>query len=142
LVHELELATDVRASVGPFHDPGLFEISASAREGQTCEAILSQIDLELERIRKEPVTNEEIERALSRQELGLISGLDTVDGKASTIGFYETVLGEPNAAFARMSALRRVTHSDVLRVARRYLCPEGRTCIFVRCDTLAAEATR
>src|SRR5439155_20912070 len=30
LVRELELAIDVSGSVGPFHDPGLFEIYASA----------------------------------------------------------------------------------------------------------------
>lgn len=138
LVHELEIATDVRASVGPFHDPGLFEIGASARGQQTGEALLAQIDTELNRIREEPVTDEEIARALARLELGLISGLDTVDGKASTIGFYETLLGEPAAAFTRLSAMRRVNHSDILRAARRYLNPGARTCIFVRCELPSA----
>jgi zinc protease len=132
LVHELEIATDVRASVGPFHDPGLFEISASARETQTCEAMLSQIDAAIDRIRDEPVTDEELERALARLELGLISGLDTMEGKASTVGFYESLLSEPAAAFSRLSAMRRVTQSDILRAVRRYLEPNQRTCIFVR----------
>lgn len=138
LVHDLEIATDVRASVGPFHDPGLFEIGASARDGQTGEALLAQIDAELKRVCEEPVSDEEVERALARLELGLISGLDTVDGKASTIGFYETLLYEPAAAFARLTAMRHVTHSDILRAARRYLDPSTRTCIFVRCESLSA----
>ena len=135
LVHELEIATDVRASVGPFHDPGLFEIGVSARGRQTGEELLAQVDAELQRVCEQPITDEEIERALARLELGLISGLDTVDGKASTIGFYETLLGDPAAAFTRLNAMRRVTHSDVLRAARRYLSPQTRTCVFVRCES-------
>ena len=139
LVHDLEIATDVRASVGPFHDPGLFEIGASARDKRTGEALLEQIDAELQRACTEPVEDEELERALARLELGLISGLDTVDGKASTIGFYETILYEPSAAFARLNAMRRVNQSDIMRAARRYLRPETRTCVFVRCESPAAE---
>jgi len=139
LVHELEIATDVRASVGPFHDPGLFEIGASARGSHKGEELLAQIDGELTRVVKEPVTDEEIERALARLELGLVSGLDTVDGKASTIGFYETLLGEPAGAFTRLIAMRRVTQSDILRVARRYLNPDSRTRVIVRSE-LTAEA--
>ncbi len=137
LVHDLEMAMDVRASVGPFHDPGLFEIAASARDQHRAEALLEQIDAELKRVCEQPVTDEEIERALARLELGLISGLDTVDGKASTIGFYETLLNDPAAAFARLNAMRHVTHSDVLRAARRYLNPGSRTCVFVRSESSA-----
>jgi len=132
LVHELEVASDVRASVGPFFDPGLLEITASARDGHDCETLLAHIDAELARLHSEPVTDEELDRALARAELGLLSGLDTTEGKASTIGFYETILGEPGAAFSRLNAMRRVRQSDILRVARRYLNHADRSCVFVR----------
>ena len=138
LVHELEIASDVRASVGPFFDPGLIEITACARDNQTCETLLAQIDAELLRLQSEPVTDEELERALARSELGLVSGMDTMEGKASTIGFYETILGEPAAAFARLNAMRHVKQSDILRVARRYLHDRHRTCVFVRRESSAA----
>src|SRR5690242_18666686 len=48
LVRRREIAADVRASVGPFRDPGLFEIFASAREGHNAEELLEAIDQELE----------------------------------------------------------------------------------------------
>ena len=35
-------------------------------------------------------------------ELALLASLATVDGKASTIGFYEAVLARPAAAFERL----------------------------------------
>ncbi|HKY40243.1 MAG TPA: pitrilysin family protein [Polyangiaceae bacterium] len=132
LVRELELASEVRAFVGPFHDPGLFELYAAAREGHTAEELLTVIDQELTKVVAEPVAQHEMDRAAARFELGLLGGLETADGKASTIGFYEAVLGRPAAAFERLEATRRLTQSDLLRAARRYLDPRQRSVIFVR----------
>jgi zinc protease len=132
LVRELELASEVRAFVGPFHDPGLFEVYAAAREGHTAEELLAVLDEELKKVMEIPVTEEEMARASARFELGLLGGLETADGKASTIGFYEAVLGRPAAAFERLEATRRLTQSDLLRAARRYLAPSQRSVILVR----------
>jgi zinc protease len=41
------------------------------------------------------------------------------------------VLGTPSALFEKLEAYRRVTKSDVLRVARRYLVNSARTVIEV-----------
>lgn len=132
MVRELEIASEVRASVGPFHDPGLFELYIAAREGHTAEELLAVLDAELKKAMEEPVSAEEMARALARFELGLLGGLETADGKASTIGFYEAVLGRPAAAFEKLEATRRLTQSDLLRAARRYLNPTQRSVILVR----------
>jgi zinc protease len=137
LVRRREIAADVRGSVGPFRDPGLFEIYASARDGHTAEELLEAIDQELTLAREQPVTTEELERARARTELGLIAGLETAEGKASTIGFYETVLGRPSAAFERLDAVRRLGPSDLLRAARRYFSDAARSIVLVRADLAA-----
>jgi zinc protease len=134
LVRQKELAADVRASVGPFRDPGLFEVYASAREGHRAEELLAELDAELAIAREKPVTTEELERARARTELGLLAGLETAEGKASTIGFYETVLGRPAAAFERLDALRRLGPSDLLRAARRYFTDSARSVVLVRAE--------
>jgi zinc protease len=132
LVRELEIASEVRAFLGPFKDPGLLELFVSAREGRSAEEILEVIDRELDRVQNEPIEVEEITRAAARFELGLLAGLDAVDGKASTIGFYETVLGQPAAAFERLERIRRVGPSELRRVARKYLARDSRSLVFVR----------
>jgi zinc protease len=139
LVRELEIASDVRAFVGPFRDPGLVEITASAREGHTAEELLAALDAELAKVQSEAVTLEEIERARARTELGLLASLETVEGKASTLGFYETVLGRPAAAFERLDALRRIGPSDLLRAARRFFDDQARSIVIVRKGLLGAE---
>ena len=140
LVRELELASEVRGFVGPFHDPGLFEVYAAAREGHSAEELLAVLDEELKKVTEAPVSAEEMARASARFELGLLGGLETADGKASTIGFYEAVLGRPAAAFERLEATRRLTQSDLLRAARRYLDPRQRSLILVRPEAAKAGA--
>ncbi len=135
LTHRLitsgELATDVRSFLGPLQDPSLFEIAVTAREGTPSAAILEIVTEELERLQTELVSQAELERTLARFELGLVSGLESVEGKASTIGLYHIILGEPGAAFNRLAAMRRVTPSDLRRVARRYLGAHQRTLVEV-----------
>jgi zinc protease len=140
LVRELEIATEVRIFVGPFRDPGLIEIYASARGEHTAEELLAAIDAELDRVQEEPISAAEIERSRARAELSLLAGLETADGKASTIGFYEIVLGRPAAAFERLEAFSKITASDLRRVARRYLVRQRRSVVLVRAQSDAGEA--
>jgi zinc protease len=141
LIRDLEIASEVRVFVGPFKDPGLIEVFLSAREGHRAEELVAVLDQELERIKEEPIEIEEIERARARFELGLLAGLDNMDGKASTIGFHETLLGRPAAAFDRLDAIRLADASELRRVARRYFERSARSLVFVRPQPAEAEAT-
>jgi zinc protease len=93
--------------------------------------MLVAVDEEIERVRAESIPEDELERARARLELSLVAGLETVEGKASTIGFYDTVIGRPAAAFERLEATAALTSSDLLRVARRYLSKVARTVVLV-----------
>ncbi len=132
LIRELELASEVRVFITPFADPGLFEVYASGREGVTAERLIEVLSSELEILRRDGVTQAELDRAQSRFELGLLHGLETADGKANTIGFYDCLLQQPGAAFERMQECSKVTPADVQRVARTYFNPEQSTSVIVR----------
>ncbi len=132
LVRETELASEVRVFVTPFADPGLIEVYASAREGVTAERLLEVIAHELQLLRDAPVEQDELDRAQARFELGLLHGLETADGKANTIGFYDCLLQEPGGAFDRLQASSRVTPADLQRAADDYLQPGGCTTVIVR----------
>ena len=53
--------------------------------------------------------------------------------------FYETVLGRPSTAFERLTATERLTQSDLLRAARRYLSRDQRSVILVRAELAASK---
>ncbi len=132
MVQEAEVAVDCRGWVSTFRDPGLYDIAATARPGVKAEALLAILDRELGKIAETPVDRAELERAKSRMELSALHGMESCDGRAEQIGFYEVVTGDPLGALHRLAALRRVTVADLLRVARRYLVKEARSVVLVR----------
>ncbi|HZF53020.1 MAG TPA: pitrilysin family protein [Polyangiaceae bacterium] len=131
LVQEQEIATEVRGSVGAFHDPSLYDIYLVARGEHTTEELISALDAILDEVRREAPGEGELDKAKARVELATLQGLETVAGKAGQIGFYEVVVGSPAALFEKLDEYRRVKRDDLLRVARRYLVPTGRTMIEV-----------
>jgi zinc protease len=139
LVQKREIASEMRGYVGSFRDPGLYDIYLSAREGHTGAELLEALDEILDRVIAEPVSEAELDKAKGRLEFGLLQGLETASGKAEQIGFYQTVLGDPGAIFDRIAVYRRVSVSDLLRVARRYLARTARTVIEVFPDGSAEE---
>ncbi|MBM4376250.1 MAG: insulinase family protein, partial [Deltaproteobacteria bacterium] len=129
LVHGAELASELGGQVGHFRDPALFEVSATLREGVEVERFLAELEALFEEVRREPPTEAELERVKARNELSTFQGMQSSSGKAEQIGFSELVLGDPAALWTRLDAFARVTRSDLLRAARRYLAPELRTVV-------------
>ncbi|MCS6900655.1 MAG: pitrilysin family protein [Myxococcales bacterium] len=140
MVQEAEAAVDCRGWVSTFRDPGLYDITATARPGIRAEALLAILDRELGKVVEAPVDRTELERAKARMELSALHGMESCDGRAEQIGFYEVVTGDPVGALARLTPLRRVTVTDLLRVARRYLVKEARSVILVRAALARREA--
>jgi zinc protease len=132
LVVDREIAIEARGWVSTFRDPGLFECWVTARGAHTADDIQALIDAAFAKVRAEVVSEEELARAQARLELGSLQQLETIGGKAEQIGFFETVLGDPAHAFRRVEAYRRVTASDLRRVARRYLVDSARTIVRVQ----------
>jgi len=129
LVTQNELCTELRGWVSTFRDPGLYEMYFTARPGTTNDAVLARVDESLRNVKEELIADDELVRAKARLELGLVQSLETMSGKAEQIGFYDTVLGDPAAAFRRLEAYRRVTAGEIRTAARRYLTLDARTMI-------------
>ena len=106
-----------------------FGRAAGQNPERTAAELIQVIDEEIARLSVEPPAKDELERTIARTELALYAGLETAEGKASSIGFYAAVLDRPAAAFEKLEQLRSVTRSDLLRVARRYLVPSSRTVV-------------
>jgi zinc protease len=129
LVTVKEIASSARGWVATFADPGLYEVFVELREGHHAAEAERLIQSAMARLRREPVTQEELERAKNRMELQFVQDLASSSGRAEQIGFFETTLGDFRGLFARLDAIRAVTPEDVRRVARRYLRRRNRTVI-------------
>ncbi|HEX8290025.1 MAG TPA: pitrilysin family protein [Pyrinomonadaceae bacterium] len=121
LIYEKQLSQDISAGNGAREIAGQFSISSTARPGKALEEIEKGINAEIERIKNEPPTADEISRALNRMEAQAIFGLQTVQGKADALNRNATFFGKPDVFQQQLDEYRRVTPADIQRVAKTYL---------------------
>ena len=121
LVYDKQISQDVSAFNYARELSGLFQISSTAKPGQTTDQIEKEIWAEIERIKKEAPTADEMTRALNGYESSSIFGMQTILGKADQLNSYATFLGKPDYFQADLDRYRAVTAADVKRVANEYL---------------------
>ncbi|MCA9577531.1 MAG: insulinase family protein [Myxococcales bacterium] len=132
MTRETELASMVYASAAPFREGTLFEIYADLREGVTTEVAEARVVRELQRLASEPVSARELDKVRHQAELSFLTSMETAAGKAEQIGFYDAVLEDPSAVFARAEAYRTMRPEDVMRVARRLFDARARVVVAVQ----------
>ncbi len=121
LIYGKEMAQQIGAGNATNEIGGTFQITATARPGKSLDDIEKEINLELEAIKKDPPTADEIARAKNAIESQTIFGLQTVLGKGGQISTYAGYVGNPNYFQADLDRYAKVTAADVQRVANTYL---------------------
>ena len=131
LVYEKQIAQDVFAGNPAMEIAGRFQVTSTARPGKTLDEIEREINAEIERIKNEPPTADEIARALNQIESQAIFGMQTVLGKADQMNSYATFTGKPDYFAAELEKYRKVTPADVQRAAQTYLTDKRLVMSFV-----------
>lgn len=128
LVQEERIATFVSSSVGPgaLH-PGHFTIRASPRDPHTTGELESAIYEELDRLRRSPPDQDELQRVRNQLEASRIRRLESNFGLASQLAASASLYGDWRTTFRFTSRLQDVTPEDVRRVVRTYFDEENRT---------------
>ncbi|HET90348.1 MAG TPA: insulinase family protein [Chloroflexi bacterium] len=121
-----DLAVAVYGSLVPTIDPYVYSLSAVVRPGHTLEEVEQALDVELARIVAEPVTGDELTKALKQAKAQFAYSSESVTGQAFWMGFSELFADYTwfDTFIARLSA---VTAEDVQRAAQRYLQRSNQT---------------
>jgi zinc protease len=86
---------------------------------------------EIDRIAREPVSAEELEKAKRQLEVDLVDGLATSHALASRIGYDFATFARIRPLQERLAAIEAVGADDVLRVAQTYLRTDRRSVVRV-----------
>ena len=125
LVYERQLALEAGGDYSYFSiDPNLFWFWATAMPGQTPETLEKELLAQMERLRNEPVTEEELQRAKNQIEAAFVFQEDSIHRRASLLARFE-LLGGHGLKDAFLAKIRAVTAVDLQRVARGWF-PEDR----------------
>jgi zinc protease len=120
LVYERQLALEAGGDYSYFSlDPNLFWFWATAMPGQTPEKLETELLAEMERLRQEPVSDEELQRAKNQIEAQFVFQQDSVYRRASMLVRFE-LIGGYGLFDAFLARIQTVTAADLQRVARAY----------------------
>ncbi|MEE8607684.1 MAG: pitrilysin family protein [Nitrospiraceae bacterium] len=108
-------------------DPELFYVYAVVAPGQNMEQVEQALHQELQRLRSNLPTEEELQRAKNAVEATHIFGQDSNFRQAMLLGQAETVGAGWRYIGQFVERMKRVTAEDIQRVARRYFTEDART---------------
>jgi len=126
LVRDKQMAVNASASSRPQWYVGAFQFSATPRvdKGVQPEDLEKEIWAEVEKVKKEGLTEEEIQKAKNKGEAAFIRGLASTSGLASRVGRTDLKRGW-RSILTDLDELKKVTNDDIKRVAAEYFVKDN-----------------
>ena len=131
----------IAVSVGAFAGypgtkyPSLAVVYAYPAQGKTNAECEKAIYEEIERLKKEPVLNEELEKIRARTSVNFIRGLSDNLEFAQELAKYQQIYGNWRELFRELDKINAVTSEDIMRVANTYFIKTNRTVAAIETET-------
>jgi predicted Zn-dependent peptidase len=131
LVEDKKLALETDSYFWSLKYGGVMHLGVQPREGADLAQLEKALNEIVEDVRKNGISERELEKVRNQQMADLVRGLKTSNGISQQLGYFETV-GTYQDFFAYAKALESVTAADVKRCAETYLKPSGRNVLVIR----------
>ncbi|MEZ4594210.1 MAG: pitrilysin family protein [Chloroflexota bacterium] len=122
-----ELAASAYGSLTPTSDPFLYTLNAVVQAGRTLPEVEAALDAELARLETEPITEQELAKALKRAKAEFVLAGESITGQAQLLGMTEAVIGDYTWYETVLDRLNQISLADLERVRAAYLRPSQRT---------------
>ncbi len=107
--------------------PNLIAFFSVPSKNHTSDECLELIEKEIEKIKEEPVSADELKKFKQSTKKQIIDGMKNNASIASTLTYYEVIHGDWRKAFDQIDEIEKVTAEDIMRVAKKYLINKNRT---------------
>jgi predicted Zn-dependent peptidase len=107
--------------------PSLFYFFAAPSQGHSAEEMAAPIHDEIEKLKTQDVSDEELQSIKTRAKADLIRGLGDNQGLASQLGEYQAMYGDWRELFRQIERIDKVSKADLRRVANKIFTEENRT---------------
>jgi predicted Zn-dependent peptidase len=130
LVREEKLAQDVALfTLGFAGGASVSAGQATVRPGVDAGAVERAFEEELERLGREPVTADELDRAKALIETMELEGLQRVEERADRLSMYATLLDDPGMVNRQLGRYLAVTPEAIREVAAEVFRPDNRVVV-------------
>jgi zinc protease len=127
LVDKDRLAISVSGDFSFSFDPTLFVTTVQPKGGVDPQAAEKAVYEELDKLKTTPVTDEELQKAKNIVLADFYRDMESISGRANTLGSFEVFLGDYHKLFAAPAEYEKVTRQDIQRVAQKYFGENNRT---------------
>ncbi len=107
--------------------PHLFAFYAFPLPGHTTQEVADAIHAEIDRLKKEDISDDELKMIRTRTKANLIRGLADNEGLATQLATYQTRFGDWRELFASVDRIDKVSKADIRRVANEIFVDTNRT---------------
>ena len=115
--------------------PSLFFFFAAPSQGHTADEMAAPIHEEIEKLKTQDVTDDELKSIKTRAKADLIRGLGNDQGLAFQLGEYQALYGDWRELFRQIDEIEKVTKADIRRVANKTFREENRTVATMETET-------
>ncbi len=129
LVRDQSIAAEAQGFSGfpGYKYPGLFAVYAVPLPGHTPDEMRASIHKELDRLKNEDVSDEELQRFKTRARADLLRGLGNNEGLAHQLAEYQTRFGDWRQLFRQLNKIDAVNKADIRRVSNQIFTDSNRT---------------
>jgi len=124
LFYQTSLVTEASAGLYVPSDSGMVYVQAEMMDKERIQPVLDGILREIERLKNEGPTEEELARVIVNAESEKLYATQTADGVASRLGFLRYTMGDLDFDRTYIEQLRAVDAAAVIKVAREFFTPE------------------
>jgi zinc protease len=129
MVHDKQLALNAGAFAQARRGPGLFNVVAIPRPGVKIEDVEKALDDEIEAVKKDGVTQQEMDKVHTQLLRQAIQTRSSMLGIANQLGTATIFYNDPNLINTSYGKLIAVTADQVKQAAQKYLVPAHRSVV-------------
>ncbi len=115
--------------------PHLFAFYAFPLPGHSTQEVADAIHAEIDRLKKEDISDDELKMIKTRTKANLIRGLADNEGLAAQLATYQTRYGDWRELFRSVDLIDQVTKADIRRVANATFVDTNRTIGVIETNT-------
>ncbi len=127
LVRDQEIASDTSAFTYDLtKGSDLLIIDATARPGVSAEALEAAVVAEVDRLQRDGITQQELERAIALIETDFVASMQSASARADKLSLFATYFGDASLVNTQVEQYRAVTVDAVNAFARESLGADNR----------------
>lgn len=130
IVNDKQMAMELAAMPLPLEQPGLSIVLALPNMNVELNQLENEIDKEIDKLQKEPISDKEFQKLQNQIENQLVSSNATIEDRAYNLAQAYTYFKNTNEINEELAKFRSITKEDLQKAAQKYFTKDNRLVLY------------